>query len=100
MDEHSTVDQKYEIYGENAPYYTGEPWKETIPPDSAVAGDGSPLDASTPVAVKRERSRKGRRKKVSIVRQHWRHLQPFDRDVGPFSRPDNILFDTGHGTAN
>eukprot|EP01064_Diplonema_japonicum_P024575 TRINITY_DN35181_c0_g1_i1.p1 TRINITY_DN35181_c0_g1~~TRINITY_DN35181_c0_g1_i1.p1 ORF type:complete len:229 (+),score=37.16 TRINITY_DN35181_c0_g1_i1:44-688(+) len=101
LDSSSTVEQKYEVYGEAAPYYSEETVNTEKEPNRYTAGDGSPLEAEGPTSLKNSKTKKGRRRKVVTIKQHYRSTQPMaGNKVGPYSLRDVSSFDTGHGTAS
>eukprot|EP01059_Diplonema_ambulator_P027560 TRINITY_DN458_c1_g1_i4.p1 TRINITY_DN458_c1_g1~~TRINITY_DN458_c1_g1_i4.p1 ORF type:complete len:217 (+),score=33.98 TRINITY_DN458_c1_g1_i4:70-720(+) len=101
LDGSSSTSQKYEVYGEAAPYYYEGTPDISQGVNRHTAGDGTPLEGSVedPESVRHSKSKKGRRRKVSIVKQHWRTTQPVaGPKSGPFNKQDASRFDVGHGT--
>ena len=97
MDESTTAEQKYEIYNEVAPYFS-----ENVPEEASAgerAGDGSLIASSDAKEVHNAKTAKKRRRKVTMVKQHWRHLQPSIKQSGPFNKHDEGGFNVGHGGA-
>eukprot|EP01063_Lacrimia_lanifica_P016907 TRINITY_DN23538_c0_g1_i1.p1 TRINITY_DN23538_c0_g1~~TRINITY_DN23538_c0_g1_i1.p1 ORF type:complete len:224 (+),score=59.15 TRINITY_DN23538_c0_g1_i1:60-731(+) len=102
MDQATSPEQKYEIYGDRAPYYSGE-HHPAVQDDKGdrVSGDGSPLETASgsTADVAAERTQKKRRKKVVNIKQHWRHRQPYGAEHSPMDGRSQTHFVPGLGTA-